>query len=596
MTASSSLPSAGRTTPAHIACAETLLSQNPADALAYVETLLPLAADWRLFEIAAAACRATGQSTDAEDAELAGIKASFKIVELEDAALAGEQGRNDDARRLVSAFLHKHPTNLLALTMAAEADLHAWDLERAEQRLLAVLARAPTFLRAVMLQARCLMLQARLKEAITILDRVLERRPGNRTIMLYRAQLAAEANDHVGAAQGFREILDRHPSDAQLWVVYAQELRILGAKSESKAAFRRALELAPDDGAAWWGLVNFFPADVGEPELEAIDRSLTRISATSRDAAPLLIARSILLDRQGDLEGAFSALSAGKKIRARSAPYDRLQASRNVERLLDVFTAEQYRKWRGQGHHDASPIFIIGMPRSGSTLLERILGCHSAIEAAGELPILPRLHERRRRHGPDQYAQDLERLKGVELAQLGRWYVERAADYRTTKRPKFVDKLNSNWFHAGLIRGMLPAARIINIRRNPLDCCWSNFRMLFAEGHVAANDMRDIASFYRDYVRMVEAVDNASPGGVLHIDYESLVEDVEGETRRALRFLGLDFEQACIEFHRSQAPSATPSSEQVRRPINRDGIGSADRYRPWLGPMIEELGTLLKKT
>jgi hypothetical protein len=152
--------------------------------------------------------------------------------------------------------------------------------------------------------------------------------------------------------------------------------------------------------------------------------------------------------------------------------------------------------------------------------------------------------------------------------------------------------MNSNWFRDGLIRLMLPNARIIDLRRNALDCCWSNFKMLFAEGTVAANDQRDIARFYRDYVRMVEAVDAASPGGILKVRYEELVDDLEDQTRRILDFLGLEYEPACIDFHLSTAPVATPSSEQVRRPINRDSIGSAQPYRQWLGPMIEELGEL----
>jgi hypothetical protein len=183
-------------------------------------------------------------------------------------------------------------------------------------------------------------------------------------------------------------------------------------------------------------------------------------------------------------------------------------------------------------------------------------------------------------------------MGGDEVTRLGELYLERSRDYRREEKPRFIDKMNPNWFRAGLIRMMLPNARIIDLRRDALDCCWSNFKMMFAQGNVAANDQRRIARFYRDYVRMVDAIDAAAPGGILKVRYEHLVDDAEGETRRILKFLGLDYEPACMDFHLSSDAVATPSSEQVRRPINRDSVGSAEPYREWLGPMIEELGEL----
>jgi hypothetical protein len=228
------------------------------------------------------------------------------------------------------------------------------------------------------------------------------------------------------------------------------------------------------------------------------------------------------------------------------------------------------------------------MPRSGTTLLERILGGHSQIEAAGELPIIARMASA----GAGSSANNIGSMTREDLTRLGNTYIERSREYRPGQKPRFIDKMNSNWFRVGLIRMMLPNARIIDLRRNAVDCCWSNFRMLFAEGTVAANDQRDIARFYRNYVRMVDAVNAVAPGGILRVNYEELVDDVEGETRRILDFLGLDYEPRCIDSHLATEAVATPSSEQVRRPINREGIGSAEPYRHWLRPMIEELGDL----
>jgi len=367
-------------------------------------------------------------------------------------------------------------------------------------------------------------------------------------------------------------------------------LRMLARKEESIAAFRRALALDPNNGAAWWGLVNYFPSAVTAADTAALEQALAARDGTAEDGGPLHIALGILADRRGDCAAAFRHIAEGKRLRSQGHPYSSAAASADVDELIATFTAERFAT--SGGVPDEAPIFIIGMPRSGTTLLEQILGGHSQIEPGGELPIMPRLYERLRRGADEGYAQRIATMTGDEFSGLGQWYVERSRDYRPLNKPRFIDKLNSNWRHVGLIRLMLPNARIIDLRRDALDCCWSNFKMLFAEGHIASNDQRDIASFYRDYVRMVEAVDAGSPGRILRVRYEDLVDDVESQTRRILAFLGLDFEPECIDFHRSARAVATPSSEQVRRPINRDSVGSAEPYREWLGPMIEELGDL----
>lgn len=575
-----------------LAAGQELLERNANDALACAERLLQIDLDPRALHLAAAALRKLDRSAEAEQAELTAIKASFAIQELDDAAVAGHEGRNEESRVLVERFLSTAADNLLALTMAAEADIHAWDLERAEDRLRIVLGRAPTFLRAIMLLAKCLTLQARLKEAIALVEEVVQRKPNNLTALQYLGELDGEANEHEKAADVYRKVIDLEPSRTEMWIVYAQELRMLGRRDESKSAFRRALELDPYNGAAWWGLTNYFMPEVGDHDIAAMEQALANRVGTSADGGPLHIALGLVAEKNGQTEKAFQLIAQGKQLRAIAHPYDSALASANVDALIEALSAERFERAALAGFGDNSPIFVIGMPRAGTTLLERILSCHSKIEAGGELPILPRLHGRLRRDGDAGYAHRVAAMPNDELTRLGEWYISRSQDYRTGDKPRFIDKNNSNWFHAGLIRLTLPNARIIDLRRNALDCCWSNFKMLFAEGSIASNDQRDIARFYLDYVRMVEAVDAAAPGGILKVRYEDLVDDVEGQTRRILDFLGLDYEPACIDFHLSTSAVATPSSEQVRRPINREGIGSAEPYRQWLGPMIEELSAL----
>ena len=581
----------GGTLESNLADARELLTSDPAQALAFVESRLGSFPDRRLFRIAAEACRQLGLDADAEDAELAAIQASFKAEELDQAAVAAQDGQNVQSRALIEAFLVREPDDLLALTMAAECDVEAWQIERAEARLTTVLARAPNFLRAIMMLAKCLTLQARLKEAICVAEGVLRRKPNNRPTLQQLAQLHAEANDHEKAVELYRRVADLDPSRTDLWIMSAQHLRMLGRKEESQAMFRRALALEPGNGAAWWGLANYFAADMTEADVAAMEQALTDQADSPGDSGPLHIALSIFAERAGDHAKAFHHVADGKALQSSRNPYDPEHIDSGVDRLIQVLTPEQFASRKAAGAADGSPIFIIGMPRSGTTLLERILSRHSQIEACGELPIMPRLHERLR-SGSGSYPESIAELSDDEITALGQSYIERSRDYRTMEKPRFIDKLNTNWFHVGLLRLMLPNAKIIDLRRNALDCCWSNFKMQFADGHIASNDQRSIGLYYRAYVRLVEAISAAAPGGIIHVRYEDLVDEVEGQTRKILEFLGLEYEPECLDFHLSTSAVATPSSEQVRRPINRDGIGTAEPYRQWLGPMIEGLGDL----
>jgi tetratricopeptide (TPR) repeat protein len=569
-----------------------LIERHPAAALQQAETLLRTNRDPRAFGIAAAALRRLGNPSEAEQAELSGIHASLAIRQLDEAAVARHEGRHLQSRALVDEVLAAQPGNLLALTMAAELDIDEWSLTRAQERLGTVLQRAPTFLRAILLLAKSYAFEARLGDAIDVFESVVERKPGNLAALTSLAQSYGEANRHEEAAQTYHRLLDHHPNELDMWLSYAHELRTLGKRAESTAAFRHALSLDPDCGAAWWGLANYFPQTLSASDMIAMEEALARRQGSAEDGGPIHVALGVLADRRGDHAEAFRHIAEGKRLRALAYPYDPSDDRKRVEELVQLYSPELFASLEGAGFEDPSPIFIVGMPRSGTTLLERILSRHPQIEAAGELPIIPRLDERLRREGGDSAARKIEALAPDEIRRLGQWYIERSRDYRRSNTPRFIDKMNSNWFRAGLIRLMLPNARIIDLRRNALDCCWSNFKMMFSEAHVAGNDQRDIARTYRNYVRMMNAVEASSPGGILRVRYEDLVADVETEARRILDFLGLEWDAACIDFHLSAEAVATPSSEQVRRPVNRDSVGSAEHYRQWLGPMIEELGNL----
>lgn len=570
-----------------------LLEKDPNSALKQAETLVRLKKDPRAFRLAAAACRELGFTKDAEGAELGGIEAGLASPELKKAAIASAESQYSNALAIAERFLRAEPDDLLALTIAAEASIGVWSLETAEQMLRTVLERAPAFLRASMLLAACLGKQVRVRDAIAVLDDVVSRKPGNIPALTQLAKLRFEARDVDQAAAIYERLVSQESGRFEFWVQLAQYYRILGRREESIAAFRRSLTANPDNGSAWWSLANYFPDDVSDQDEKAVRTALTE-KAGKPDECPLQLAVGLLDDRAEDRQAAFDHFAKGKKIRASDQLYDAEAISTAVDGVIQLFNPDFYERRRLAGWRNSSPIFILGMPRAGTTLVERILGRHSKIEGAGELQIIPRLAEiaRRQADDPEHYAAMLQNLSDKQLAWVGERYVRASQDFRLADKPFFIDKANLNWMQIGLILLALPDARVIDVRRNALDCCWANFKMLFNEGFPAANDLRHIGLFYRDYVRLLDAMSVAAPGRILRVRYEDVIDDIEGQTRRMLDFLGFEYEAQCIDFHLATEAVATASSEQVRRPLNRKGIGSAEPYRPWLGPLIEELGPL----
>ena len=570
-----------------------LLEKDPEAALDQAEALVRLKKDPRTFRLAAAACRKLGLTKEAEGAELGAIQAALASPELREAAAAMADGEFTVAVATAEQFLRAQPDDLLAATIAAEAQMGLWKLDEAEKLLRSVLDRAPAFLRASMLLALCLRQQVRIREAIAVLTEVIGRKPDNAAAMVQLAQLYGEVGDNAEAATLYERLAALEPGRFDHCVHLAQYLRILGRQEQAVAAFRRSFAASPDNGSAWWSLANYFPGAVGEHGKKRIHHALEE-AAGQRDEGYLHLAAGLLDDRAANWDAAFEHFVAGKKILRVGQPYNPDAITAGVDKVVATLDGEFYRQRKHAGHDDPSPIFILGMPRSGTTLVERVLGGHSEIEGAGELQIVMRLAEiaRHQADNPEAYAAMLETLSDDQLAWVGRRYVEASRDYRHSDKPRFIDKANLNWMQVGLILLALPEAKIIDVRRNGLDCCWANFKMLFNEGFPAANDLRDIGRFYRDYVRLLDAMKLAAPERILSVRYEDVVDDIEGQTQRMLDFLGLGFEPHCLDFHLSTGAVATASSEQVRQPLNCKGIGSAEPYRPWLGPLIEVLGPL----
>jgi hypothetical protein len=301
----------------------------------------------------------------------------------------------------------------------------------------------------------------------------------------------------------------------------------------------------------------------------------------------------------GNHARSFDHYADGNRRRRAMIDYDPGEISDSVRRSAALLTADFFAARRDAGSPARDPIFILGMPRAGSTLIEQILSSHPLIEGTQELPdiaqLARRLGGRKLKSEASAYPECLAAIAGDELQALGEEYIARTRIHRKTERPLFIDKMPNNWLHAGLIHLILPNARIIDARRHPLGCCFSNFKQHFARGQAFSYDLDDVGRYYRDYVGMMAAIDRALPGRVHRVFYETMVEDTEAEVRRLLDYVGVDFDAACLRFFETERAVRTASSEQVRRPINREGLEQWQPYERWLAPLKASLGDVLDR-
>ena len=289
-----------------------------------------------------------------------------------------------------------------------------------------------------------------------------------------------------------------------------------------------------------------------------------------------------------------STTAAATRYGARRGSYRPEQIEHNTRLQIEVCTPALFARHRAGGASAADPIFILGLPRSGSTLIEQILASHSQVEGTHELADVPRIVTDL--DGRDsRYPGILQSMSSEEFRRLGERYLQETRAYRTAGRPRFIDKMPNNFRHIGLIHLMLPNAKIVDVRREPIACCFGNFKQLFAQGQAFTYGLEDIARYYRTYLELMRHWDAVLPGRVLRLRYEDVVQDLEDSVRRLLEFCGLEFEPACVEFHRTERSVRTASSEQVRQPIYREGLSQWRHYEPWLAPLRETLGDALSR-
>ncbi|HEX6374089.1 MAG TPA: sulfotransferase [Allosphingosinicella sp.] len=525
------------------------------------------------------------------------LAASVRDPRLMQAGLALVEGQLAAAERLLRPHLKEKPTDIAAIRMMAELAGRLGRYKDAESLLRRALELAPGFTAARANLATVLYRQNRPAEAVEMLESLLEDEPANPAHQNLKAAALGRIGGYEEAIALYAEVLARFPGQPKVWMSYGHVLKTVGRQSDSIAAYRRAIDIAPTLGEAWWSLANLKTVKLGDADVAAMERALAAPGLAEEDRFHLHFALGKALEDDGAAERAFAHYAEGNRRRRATIDYDADDTDRLVERSVALFTPAFLEARRGLGCGARDPIFILGMPRAGSTLIEQILASHSKVEGTMELPDMPalarRLGGRKLRSDESAYPESLAALPAAELEALGAEYLDRTRVQRKTGRPFFIDKMPNNWAHVGLIHLILPNAKIVDARRHPLACTFSNFKQHFARGQGFTYDLAELGRYYRAYVRLMAHIDAVLPGRVHRVIHERLVDDPAREVRRLLDYLDLPFEESCLRFHENERAVRTASSEQVRRPINREGLDQWRAYEPFLGPLKQALGPVL---
>lgn len=519
------------------------------------------------------------------------VEHAMQDPRLQEASAALDGNRPADAERLLRSRLETHPKDVVALRMLSGIAARFGRPEAAGRLLESCLALAPDFHAARHDYVRLLLRQTRPAQALEEVDRLLRADPANTGWRQLKAAILQHLLEYEAAAAIYEELVREQPARPGCWSGLGHCLRIMGRQDRAIAAYRRATALSPGAGQGWWNLANLKTWRAGRKELEAMRRELRKPSLAPEDRVHLHFALGKALEDRESFEESFREYAEGNRLRRQSVTWDATEFSDYVSRCIELFTPGFLGERDGGGAAAPDPIFVLGLPRSGSTLVEQILASHPEVEGTAELPqvryLAASLAERQPETAPLPEA--VAALGQAELQQLGSDYLERTRAYRKLGRPFFVDKTPNNFEHLGLILLALPRARIVDVRRHPMACGWSLFRHLFARGQSFSYDLAEIARYYGDYLRLMDHFDAVYPGRVHRVAYEALVEDTEAETRRLLEYCGLPFDAACLRFHENPRPVATPSSEQVRSPIFQNGMEQWRHFEPWLGPLRQAL-------
>ena len=540
---------------------------------------------------------AAGDTDAADAAYVEHVRRSTRDPALMQAGAALAANRIPEAEALLRERLTRAPTDVAAMRMLAELAARLGRNEDAEALLARCLELAPSFHAARQHYAMMLYRGNKPSEALVEIERLLRVDPNNPGFRNLHAVVLCRIGEYAPALDIYADILRQHPAQPKIWMSYGHALKTAGRQEEAIAAYRRCLALEPFLGEAWWSLANLKTFRFSDDDLALMRRQLEDASLAVEHRYHLEFALGKATEDAKSWAESFAHYEKGNTLRRGTIRYDPGDNTTRMRTIKRIYTREFFAQRAGSGCQDADPIFIVGMPRAGSTLLEQILSSHPAVEGTMELPeIISMTRELRRQadaDGSQRYHDTLAALDADGLRSLGEQYIGNTRIQRKTDAPRFIDKMPNNFMHIGLIHLMLPNAKIIDARRHPLACCFSNFKQHFARGQSFSYALDDMGRYYSDYVALMAHFDEVLPGRVHRVNYERMVEDTEAEVRRLLDYCGLPFDENCLRFYENDRPVRTASSEQVRKPIFRDGVDQWRHYEPWLDPLKAALGPVL---
>lgn len=502
------------------------------------------------------------------------------------------QGKLVKADTLCRKFLQANPTHVEAMRLLATIAVQFGVLEDAEFLLDSAAEFEPDNTQVKIELVAVLRQRQKFEQALNTAKSLYERHPDNPQLKSLYAIEAMQMGDYEQALALFDEVLTALPNDAITLTSRGHALKTRGDHAQAVASYHSAIAANPWHGDAYYALSNLKTYRFSESEIADMQAIEQREELAPISKVHLAFALGKAFEDEEDYARSFECYARGNRLKREQSTYDADKMSEELAAQRDYFTAEVLARGKGAGCEAADPIFIVGLPRAGSTLLEQILSSHSQVDGTLELPNIlataQKLRRQAREIGDAPYPQNLAGLNNEQLKALGEQYLEETRIHRQGA-PFFIDKMPNNFRHIGLIKLILPNAKIIDARRHPMACCFSGFKQLFAEGQEFSYDLVDLGRYYNDYVAVMAHWEAVSPGSVLRVQYEHVVENLEQQVRRLLDFCGLPFEAACLNYHQTQRAVRTASSEQVRQPIYTDGVEQWTHYQPFLGELQETL-------
>jgi len=529
--------------------------------------------------------------------QAAALAAAVRDPELVEAAAALRGNQLAVAERALRSRLYARPLDFVAIRMLAEVAGRLGQYPDAERLLRRALDLAPGFAAARANLVFVLQRQSKFSEAHEQADQLLEAHPNDPAYLAAKAAVLVRTGGYEQAIEAYERILAASPGQPRIWISYGHVLKTIGRQLESVAAYRRAIGIEPTLGDAWWSLANLKTVRLGHDDVTEMLAALERAS-NEADVYHLHFALGKAFEDAGEFESSFRHYAEGNRRRRAELPYDPMETTRHLQRSRRLLTREAFEQRCGLGCPAPDPIFIVGLPRAGSTLIEQILASHPLVEGTMELPnitsISADLNGRDSSAGPkgegDGYIGRLLALQAHELRALGHRYLDDTRVQRKSGRPFFIDKMPNNFAHIGLIHLILPNAKIVDARRHPMANCFSAFKQHFSRGQGFTYDLGELGRYYRDYEALMDHYDAVLPNRIHRINYEALVAEPEPAIRALLSYCGLEFDAACLAFHENPRAVRTASSEQVRRPISGASVDVWRSYEQWLEPLRAALG------